>query len=126
VEHNGQEVRERGFYPANGTLRIKLGADGATVTGQVVGTDKETISDAVLFPVSKNSGARQVAYSSQDGSFRFQSVRPGKYRLAAMADAAPSSFIDDATVARVAAQGMDLDLGPRDSRHIEIKLTMRR
>jgi hypothetical protein len=126
VEHNGQEVRERGFYPANGTLRIKLGADGATVTGQVVGTDKETISDAVLFPVSKNSGARQVAYSSQDGSFRFQSVRPGKYRLAAMADAVPSSFIDDATVAQVAAQGMDLDLGPRDSRHIEIKLTMRR
>ena len=119
-------MRERGFYPANGTLRIRLGADGATVTGQVVGADREAISDAVLFLVSKNSGTRQVAYSSQDGSFRFQGVRPGKYSLAAMPDAVPSRFVDDATVARVAAQGMDLDLGPRESRHIEIKLTRSR
>ncbi len=122
VDQNGKDVRERGFYPANGNLRIRLGADGATVTGQVVGADQEVISDAVLCLVSKGSGAHQVGYSSQDGSFRFQGVKPGKYSLAAMTDAAPSSFIDDATVARVAAQGMDVELGPRESRQMEVKI----
>ncbi len=122
VDQNGQDVSERGFYPANGNLRIRLGADGATVTGQVIGADQEVISDAVLLLVSKSSGTHQVGYSSQEGSFRFESIKPGKYSLAAMPDAAPSIFIDDATVARVAAQGTDVELGPRESRSMDIRI----
>lgn len=122
ADQNGQDVSERGFYPANGNLRIRLGADGASLTGQVVGADNEVISDAVVFLVARNFGARQVAYSTQDGSFRFHNVRPGKYSLAAMTDAVPSSFIVDATVAQVAGRGTDVELGPRETRHLEIRI----
>lgn len=126
VDQNGRDVMERGFYPAEGNLRISLAADGATVTGQVMGANQEVICDATIFLVSKGSGNHQTAYSNQDGSFRFENVKPGKYILAATTDEVPSRFVDIASILQMADRGTDVELRPRESRHVDIKVQMNR
>jgi hypothetical protein len=120
----GKDVLERGMWPGDGNLKITLGADGATVTGRVLAADGAAIPDASVLLVPRGSGNHLVAQSDQTGVYQFAvEVQSGEYRLVAASDLPRWQRQDAATVARLAANGMELKLGPRESRTVDLKIT---
>ena len=114
---------QRGLWSGNGDVQITLGADGATVTGRVLAADGAAIPDASVFLVPKQSGQHLVAQSDQTGVYQFAlGVQPGEYRLVAASDLPGWQQQDAATVARLAANGTELKLGPRESRAVDLKI----
>ena len=104
-------------------MKITLRADGAIVTGRVLAADGAAIPDASVLLVPKGSGKHLVVQSDQTGVYRFAiGVQPGEYRLVAASDLPGWQQQDAATAARLAANGMELKLGPRESRTVDLKI----
>jgi hypothetical protein len=119
----GNSVLERGLRPGNGDVRIMLGADGPIVSGRVLADDGAAVPDASVLLVPKDSGRHLAAQSDQAGAYQFiTGIRPGKYRLAAVSDLPGWKRQDAAAAASLAAGGMDLELGPRQSRTVDLKI----
>jgi hypothetical protein len=117
----GRSVLDSGLRPGNGDVQITLGADGPAVRGRVLAADDAAIPDASVFLVPKGPGRPLVVQSDQTGSYQFTSgVQPGDYRLAAasLMEGRPQ---DTATASRLAANGMELKLSPRESRTIDLR-----
>ena len=123
ASQQGRSVLERGLWPGNGDLRITLGADGPSVAGRVLAADDAAIPDAPVLLVPQGSGQHLVAQSDQTGAYRFATgVRPGKYRVVAASDLMGWQLQDTATATRLAANGTELELGPRESRTVDLKI----
>jgi hypothetical protein len=123
ASQQGRSVLDRGLWPGDGDLKITLGADGATVTGRVLAADGAAIPDASVLLVPKGSGKHLVAQSDQTGVYQFAvGVQPGEYRLVAASDLPGWQQQDAATATRLAASGMELKLGPRESRTVDLKI----
>jgi hypothetical protein len=113
----------RGLWPGNGDVQITLGADGSTVSGRVLAADGAAIPDASVLLVPKQPGPHLVSQSDQTGAYQFAAgVRPGEYRLVAASDLLAWQRQDEATAARLAADGLKLELGPRESRTVDLKI----
>jgi hypothetical protein len=85
--------------------------------------DGVAIPDASVFLLAKDSGQHLVVQSDQTGAYRFTSrVQPGEYRLVAASDLAGWQRQDPATAARLAANGTELKVGPRESRAVDLKI----
>jgi hypothetical protein len=123
ASQQGRNVWDSGLMPGDGDVRITMGKDGAVVSGRVLAEDGAAIPDASVFLVPKDSGQHLVAQSDQTGAYRFTSgVQPGQYRLVAAADLAGWQRQDAATVARLAANGTELKVGPQESRAVDLKI----
>jgi hypothetical protein len=123
ASQQGRSVLERGLWPGNGDLRITLGADGPSVTGKVLTADGAAIPDAPILLIPQESGQHLVAKSDQTGAYRFSTeVRPGKYRVVAVSDLMEWQLQDTATATRRAANGTELELGPRQARTVDLKI----
>ena len=123
ASQQGRSVLDRGLWPGNGDLKITLGADGATVTGRVLAADGAAFPDASVFLVPEGSGQHLVAQSDQTGAYQFATgVRPGKYRVVAASDLMGWQLQDTATATRLAANGTEMELGPRGSRTVDLKI----
>jgi hypothetical protein len=119
----GRSVLDRGLWPGDGDPKITLGADGASVTGRVLAADGAAIPDASVLLVPRGSGKHLVAQSDQTGVYQFAvGVQPGDYRLVAAPDLPGWQQQDSATVARLATSGMELKLGSRESRTVDLKI----
>jgi hypothetical protein len=85
--------------------------------------DDAAIPDASVFLVPKGAGQPLVVQSDQAGTYQFSSgVQPGEYRLVAAPDLTEWQQQDTATVARLAASGMELQLGSRESRAVDLRI----
>jgi len=123
ASQQGRSVLERGLWPGNGDLRITLGTDGPSVTGKVLTADGAAIPDAPILLIPQESGQHLVAKSDQTGAYRFSTeVRPGKYRVVAVSDSMEWQLQDTATATRLAANGTELELGPRQARTVDLKI----
>lgn len=123
ASQQGKSVLERGLWPGNGDLRITLGADGPALTGRVLAADGAAIPDAPVLLIPQESGQHLEAQSDQTGAYRFATgVRPGKYRVVAAPDLVEWQLQDTATATRLAANGTELELGPRESRTVDLKI----
>ncbi|MGA3015747.1 MAG: carboxypeptidase-like regulatory domain-containing protein [Bryobacteraceae bacterium] len=123
ADQQGRIVSDGGLRPGSGDLQITLGADGPAVSGRVLATDDSAIPDATVLLVPKGSGKPLVGQSDQTGTYRFTSgVQPGEYRLVAASDLMEWQRQDAATVTRLAANGVDLSLGPKESRTLDLKV----
>jgi hypothetical protein len=123
ADQQGKNVSDGGLRPGNGDLQITLGADGPVVSGRVLAADDSVIPDASVFLVPKGSGKPLVRQSDQTGTYQFTSaVQPGEYRLVAASDLLEWQRQDTATVTRLATNGTELTLGPRESRAIDLRI----
>lgn len=123
ASQHGRSVLDRGLWPGDGDLKITLGADGAIVTGRVLAADGAAIPDASVLLVPQGSGQHLVAQSDQTGAYQFATgVPPGKYRVVAASDSMGWQLQDTATATRLAANGTELELGPRGSRTVDLKI----
>jgi hypothetical protein len=123
ASQQGRGVLDRGMWTGDGDLKITLGADGASVTGRVLAADGAAIPDASVLLIPRGSGKHLVAHSDQRGVYQFAvGVQPGEYRLVAAPDLPGWQQQDAATAARLAANGMELKLGSRESRTVDLKI----
>ena len=119
----GRSVSDGGLRPGNGDLEITLGADGPVVSGRVLAADDSAIPDASVFLIPKGSGKPLLRQSDQTGTYQFAAgVQPGEYRLVAASDLLEWQRQDTATVTRLATNGTELTLGPRESRAIDLRI----
>jgi len=120
---NGRSVLDGGFYPGRGDLEVKLGADGAALTGRVLAEDGSAIQDASVFLVPTDPGNHYVVQSDRTGTYSFgPDIPPGRYKLVAAEDLMGWQRTDAATAARLAGQGKELKLDPRESRIMDVKV----
>jgi hypothetical protein len=118
-----RNVLEGGLRPGDGDVRITLGADGPVVRGRVLAADDAEIPDASVLLLPGRSGQPLVIQADQTGTYQFTSgVPPGEYRIAAVPDLLEWQRQDAATVARLAADGKEITLGPRESRTIDLRV----
>jgi hypothetical protein len=123
VYQQGRSVLDGGFHPGNGDLQVKLGSDGCQLTGRVLGADGSAVAEASVFLVPKEPGSHHVVQSDQTGAYRFATgVPPGSYSLVAAQHLMRWQRQDEATVARLASNGMKLELGPRESRVVDLRI----
>jgi hypothetical protein len=122
----GQSVMERALRPGNGDVQITLGNDGPVVAGRVLTDDGAAVPDASVLLVPEGTGVHLTAQSDQTGAYRFTSrISPGEYRLVAVSDLSEWKRQDAATAATLAANGVELQLGPRESRSVDLKIQPR-
>lgn len=127
ASQQGRSVSDSGLRPGNGDVQITLGGDGPVVTGRVLAADDAAIPDASVLLVPKGPGQPRVVQSDQTGTYQFTSgVQPGEYRLVAAADLMAWQRQDTATATRLAANGMELKLGPRESRAVDLRIQANR
>jgi hypothetical protein len=123
----GHSVRNGGLRAGNGDLQITLGIDGPSVSGQVLAEDGTAIPDASVLLAASEPGRAWAALADQNGVYRFPSgLPPGKYRIAAVENLLESQRLDNTVVARLAASGIELTLGPHESRVVDPKLSVAR
>jgi hypothetical protein len=123
ADQQGRSVSDGGLRPGSGDLQITLGADGPALSGRVLAADDSAIPDASVFLVPKGSEKPLVRQSDQAGAYQFTSgVPPGEYRLVAASDLMEWQRQDAATVTHLAASGVDLTLGPRESRTVDLRI----
>jgi protocatechuate 3,4-dioxygenase beta subunit/5-hydroxyisourate hydrolase-like protein (transthyretin family) len=82
--HDG--ILEIGGGPAQQQLLIELGADGAEVSGIVRG-EKGGVGGAAVLLLAQDGSFSAFVHgdrTSEDGSYRFQGITPGKYKLLAL------------------------------------------
>jgi hypothetical protein len=92
-------------WPSGGHVQITLGADGGVVTGRVLTAGGAAVPDASVVLALKDSDQLLTTHSDQTGAYRFTSgVRSGEYRLSI-----------------AGGTGMELKLGPRESRTVDLK-----
>ncbi len=126
ASQRGKNVLDGGMLPGNGDLQITLGADGAVVNGRVLTEDDAAVPDASVVLIPNGSGALQVVQADQAGTYQFPSgVEPAEYRLAAVHNLTEWQRQDPATIARLAANGLECKLGPRESRTIGLRVQSR-
>jgi len=119
----GRDVLAGGAHPGDGDLQITLGSDGATVTGRVLAADDAAVPDATVLLIPSDGGQPLMVQSDQAGAYRFNAgVRPGEYKLAAATDRVGSGAPDPVIAARIAANGIQLTLGPRESRTVDARV----
>ncbi len=86
----GREALAEPFRAGDGDLDIGLAKDGGSVTGLVVDSDDHPVTDCPVvltpdpLPATLTRTQVDVAYSDQNGQFKFNSVRPGKHLLYAV------------------------------------------
>jgi hypothetical protein len=87
-------------------------------------SDGAVVPDATVFLVPRQSGQPLTVQSDQTGTYRFRTgVAPGDYRVIAATDVSEVQQQDSAFVTRFAAQGVEVTLGPRDSRTLDLKIS---
>jgi hypothetical protein len=86
ASQQGHDVLHDLVWPGRGELRVVLGADGPSITGNTVDKDNQPVHDAIVIMASKDGPPTLVSQQSdQEGRFQFGSgLPPGDYRLAAL------------------------------------------
>jgi hypothetical protein len=89
---NGREARRDPVHAGGGDLDIVLGADGPSLSGQVVDKENRPVPNAAVLlsvaPLPQSPGPGQVAntVTDQNGQFTLNNMAPGEYRLMAFGD----------------------------------------
>jgi hypothetical protein len=99
------------------TTRIKVivARDGAQITGRVMDEngDENPLGYVLLLPVTNESATESSASTEPDGTYRFTSLRPGKYRIAAI-DPFRNANMGAAERSRIVLEkGVEIELAPR-------------
>jgi protocatechuate 3,4-dioxygenase beta subunit len=86
ASQQGHDALHDLVWPGRGDVRIVLGADGVTITGNTVDKDNQPVPDAIVILASKDGPPVLISQQSdQDGRFQFISgLPPGDYKLAAL------------------------------------------
>jgi hypothetical protein len=117
----GRSVRTGGFQANAGDLRILLRRDGATVSGRVLTADGSPVMDAAVVLQQDGALRPMVVRSDQTGAYHFATgVAPGAYRLAASRDLAGAQEQDATALARIAANGIAIELNSRESKIVDL------
>ena len=123
VTQQGRSVRNGGLRAGNGDLRVKIGVDGPVLGGRVLTEDAAPVPDATVVLVPRSGGRPWTAQSDQNGQYRFSvGIAPGDYRIVAVVDLPALRREDTALLTRIAAQGTELTLNPRDAKALDLNL----
>ena len=121
-----QSVRNGGLKIGNGDVRVVLGMDGANVSGRVLWADDSPVPDAAVVLARDDANRPLLTHTDQNGAYRFTAgVRPGRHHIAAPQELFESQEQDGATLGRVAANGTALELNPRETKTLDLRVTPR-
>lgn len=122
---DAKEVSPNNIRIANGNelLRIELSDRAARIEGTAVDSDQRSTKGglAVLMAMNALDFQSQAAAIDRNGTFRFESLSPGKYRVSCFADL---TLPTDATwdiQKRVSAQGQEINIAEAERQTIVVK-----
>jgi hypothetical protein len=102
------------WRPGCGEVRVLIGIDAATVSGQAVNEEGQPVNDADVILVSKDSPDRiEVRAVSIGGSFQFPSIVPGEYRILAVAGIPGGQAHDPDVLSNYLSRATDLTLASK-------------
>ena len=110
-----------------GDLRIVLGADGPSISGQVSDSDNQPVSDASVIlaasplPASLAPSDLLTTTADQNGNFTLNGMPPGNYRLLAFTKLADGLDGDPDFVRANLGRATELSLSPHETHTIQIK-----
>lgn len=123
ASQEGRSVMDGGLRPGNGDLQITLGADGGAVRGRVLAEKAEVVPDATVFLIPKGGGTPMVAQSDQNGAYQFASGVPvGEYRLVALSGLYEQERRDPEAATKFSSKAIDVSLGSKASRNVDLKV----
>jgi protocatechuate 3,4-dioxygenase beta subunit len=122
---------------AGGTLELVLSSKAGSVAGSVQNDNGEPLAGVMVtlwprIPEVTPTGGARLFFADQKGGFKFQSLAPGEYYVAAWEELEPGlaqsadflgRFTSDASAIKLTASGQetrDLKLVPRDKLLLEI------
>jgi hypothetical protein len=112
------------------SLKIVVSRNGGQITGKLLDKDGEPLGAApamvVLVADGKDVDLPRSLKTVEDGTYRFQAIRPGKYRLLAV-DAAQFGWGDDfaESVKQLAAAAEVIEIKEGDRKTKDLKLTLK-
>jgi hypothetical protein len=126
ASQQGHDALHDLVWPGRGDVRIVLGADGATVTGNTVDKDNQPVHDAIVILASKDGPPILISQQSdQDGRFQFTSgLPPGDYKLAALSGLVEGEAQDPEFVQTNLSDATDVTLAAKGSQ--SVTLTVRK
>lgn len=109
---------------APGGLELLVSLNGATVQGAVKGSGPKPPAGAsvVLVPDAEHANLDSWYHSAatdQDGRYKLESVRPGKYTLYAFEDLEPGSFMEPGFLKPFSKYALPVDLA--EKAHVELQ-----
>ena len=107
-----------GELPAS--LEIVVRTDAGQVTGSVVIDGRPSAATVVLMPASEPERNYMTATAGQDGSFTFQNVPPGDYRLHAWKPGAAPEFTDPEVLRALSDRGERLNVAPKGTHKLDL------
>ncbi len=111
-----------------GDLRIVIGTDGGTISGQVTDKDSKPLADqhVLVVPAEPTSEAifaatMTTALTDQEGQFKSQTLRPGKYLITGTSDQLDTTPETIAKLMQARNRFQEVDLPPKGAPHVTIQ-----
>ena len=112
------------------SLTLQLGTDGALLSGGVTKDDKPfdgaTVALVPIDPQCRRYPFIRTTSSIENGGFRFESVRPGKYYVFAWESVEYGSWEDSDLYRAIEGRGMKVDLDPKASIVVSVRVLPQR
>ncbi len=125
-DQEAQEVADMGAA-ATGGLEIAISLNGATVDGVVNGPGSKppVAATVVLVPESEHATDERfygISTTDQDGHYKIETVRPGKYTLYAFEDIEPGSYMEPGFFKPFSKYAKEVELKEKDHSTLQPEL----
>jgi len=122
VRLGGREVDPDEFEVLTSTtLDVILSNTAAMITGRITGEDGKNLPDSVVTLFSADGKSPPARQSTDDGSFKLPSLRPGKYKLFAWEEVDINRWQDPAFLKKYEGYATEITVGPKETKSVELR-----
>ena len=122
MKYSGQEIPSEGVeFTVKAPLEVVLSATAGKIAGTVTDKNGRAVLRAIVALIPADPSQISSATSDDTGSFTFDRLRPGRYKLIAWEDTEPGAYQDPEFRKPYESRATEINVGPRDQQTAQLR-----